>query len=88
MKVILIIIASSFLLSSCGDKNEIQRNKFNDPYKRKESDGIEYWYYWKGITFTESGGTFNSTKIYHIGDQTKGDDGTVIEVTSEGVLLK
>lgn len=82
-KKLFTIVLSLFFFCSCSQSG------YNiDPYKRKERDDVRYWYYWKGVSFTESGGTTTSTKIYHIGDQVAGESGEVIEITSEGALLK
>ena len=46
----------------------------------------KYWYWYKGVT-TESGGTYTSYSIYHIGDQVETAEG-IIEITSEAKPLK
>lgn len=79
MKQIFILLICLILMTSCGDQKEFGHHK--------------YWYYYKSISLPPDesgihGGTFISTELYHIGDQTTNDDNEVIEITSEANHLK
>jgi hypothetical protein len=46
-----------------------------------------YWYWYKSITYSGSGGTFISNIEYNIGDQIADETGEIIEITSEKHFL-
>lgn len=85
MKKLILLALFGLSLASCTNSSD----EMIPAHMPNDNPNIKYWYYYKSITLgAPHGGTFISSDIYNIGDQVAGDDGEVIEVTSEKHLLK
>jgi hypothetical protein len=91
MKKLILLALFGLSLASCTNSSDemIPAQHATPMLMPNDNPNIKYWYYYKSITLgAPHGGTFISSDIYNIGDQVAGDDGEVIEVTSEKHLLK